>query len=63
MRHQLTDRERTAVRPMLPNESRGVPGVNDRRVPNGVLWVLRSAAPWRNLPLTRERVMATLLAE
>ena len=29
---------------------RGVPRVDDRRVLNGILWVLRSAAPWRDLP-------------
>ena len=35
---------------MLPNKPRGVPGVNDRRVLNGIFWVLRSGAPWRDLP-------------
>ena len=25
--------------------------VNDRRVLNGIFWVLRSGAPWRDLPL------------
>ena len=38
--------------PMLPNEPRGVPRVNDRRVLNGIFWVLRSGAPWRDLPET-----------
>jgi transposase len=27
-----------------------VPGVNDRRVLNGIFWVVRSSAPWRDLP-------------
>jgi transposase len=36
--------------PMLPNKPRGVPRVNDRRVLNGIFWVLRSGAPWRDLP-------------
>jgi transposase len=27
-----------------------VPRVNDRRVLNGIFWVLRSGAPWRDLP-------------
>ena len=35
---------------MLPNKLRGVRRVNDRRVLNGIFWVLRSGAPWRNLP-------------
>ena len=35
---------------MLPNKPRGVPRVNDRRVLNGIFWVLRSGAHWRDLP-------------
>src|SRR5438309_2010789 len=50
MRYELTDREWAAIRPMLPNKPRGVPRVNDRRVLNGIFWVLRSGAPWRDLP-------------
>jgi transposase len=50
MRYQLTDHEWTAIKPMLPNKPRGVPRVNDRRVLNGIFWVLRSGAPWRDLP-------------
>src|ERR1700719_1580380 len=50
MRYALTDDEWTAIKPMLPNKPRGVPRVNDRRVLNGIFWVLRSGAPWRDLP-------------
>ena len=50
MRYELTDHEWTAIRPMLPNKPRGVPRVNDRRVLHGIFWVLRSGAPWRDLP-------------
>jgi transposase len=50
MRYELTDNEWTAIKPMLPNKPRGVPRVNDRRVLNGIFWVLRSGAPWRDLP-------------
>ena len=50
MRYELTDYEWTAIKPMLPNRQRGVPRVNDRRVLNGIFWVLRSGAPWRDLP-------------
>ena len=35
---------------MLPNKSGGVPRVNDRRVLNGIFWLLRSGALWRDLP-------------
>jgi transposase len=38
------------IKPMLPNKPRGVPRVDDRRVLNGIFWVLRSGAPWRDLP-------------
>ena len=37
---------------MLPNKPRGVRRVNDRRVLNGIFWVLHSDAPWRDLPAT-----------
>jgi transposase len=49
MRYELTDEEWAAIRPMLPNKTRGVPRVDDRRVLNGICWVLRSGAPWRDL--------------
>jgi len=32
------------------NKPRGVPRVDDRRVLNGIFWVLRSGSPWRDLP-------------
>ena len=50
MRYELTDFEWAAIKPFLPNKPRGVPRVNDRRVLNGIFWVLRSGAPWRDLP-------------
>jgi len=50
MRYELTDHEWTAIKPMLPDKPRGVPRVNDRRVLNGIFWVLRSGAPWRDVP-------------
>src|SRR5207302_904518 len=33
-----------------PNKPRGVPRIDDRRVLNGIFWVLRTGAPWRALP-------------
>src|SRR5262249_31569218 len=50
MRYELTDFEWTAIRSLLPNKPRGIPRVDDRRVLNGIFWVLRSGAPWRDLP-------------
>jgi transposase len=50
MRYELTDHEWAVIRLMLPNKPRGVPRVDDRRVLNGIFWVLRSGAPWRDLP-------------
>ena len=50
MRYELTDQEWAGIKPMLPNKPRSVPRVNDRRVLNGIFWVLRSGAPWRDLP-------------
>jgi transposase len=50
MRYELSDYEWTAIKPMLPNKPRGVRRVNDRRVLNGIFWVLRSGATWRDLP-------------
>jgi hypothetical protein len=40
MRYELANYEWTAIKPMLPNKPRGVPRVNDRRVLNGIFWVL-----------------------
>ena len=41
---ELTDDERVAIKPLLPNKARGIPRVNDRRVLNDIFWVLRSGA-------------------
>jgi transposase len=49
-RYDLTDFEWRAIEQHLPNKPRDVPRVDDRRVLNGIFWVLRSGAPWRDLP-------------
>jgi transposase len=49
-RFDLTDFEWRAIKPHLPNKVRGVPRVDDRRVMNGIFWVLRSGARWADLP-------------
>jgi transposase len=55
MRYERTNFEWTAIRPFLPNKPRGVPRVNDRRVLNGIFWILRAGAPWRDQAGTRRR--------
>jgi transposase len=47
-RYDLTDFEWRVIEPLLPNKTRGGPRVDDRRVLNGIFWVLRSGAPWRD---------------
>ena len=49
-RYDLTDFDWRMIEPLLPNKPRGVPRVDGRRVLNGIFWVLRSGAPWRDLP-------------
>ncbi len=49
-RYDLTDFEWSVIQPLLPKKPRGVPRVDDRRVLSGIFWVLRSGAPWRELP-------------
>ena len=39
-RYDLTDFEWSVIEPKLPNKPRGVPRVDDRRVLNGIMWVL-----------------------
>ena len=50
MRYELADFEWSVIKPMLPNKPPGVLRVNDRCVLNGIFRVLRSGAPWRDLP-------------
>jgi transposase len=50
MRYELSDCEWSVIGPMLPNKPRGILRVDDRRVLNGIFCVLRSGAPWRDLP-------------
>ena len=49
-RHDLTDAEWAVIAPILPNKPRGVPRVDDRRVISGIFYILRTGAPWRDLP-------------
>ncbi len=42
----MTEFEWRVIQPLLPNKPRGVPRVDDRRVLNGIFWILRSGLPW-----------------
>src|SRR4051794_41980277 len=51
-RHELTDAEWERLAPLLPPErpATGRPSKPHRLVMNGILWKLRTGAPWRDLP-------------
>jgi transposase len=49
-RYDLSEAEWRLIEPWLPNKPRGVPRVDDRRVINGIFYVLRTGSPWRDLP-------------
>ena len=61
-RYGLTDFEWRVIAPLLPNKPRGVPRVDDRRVLNGIFWVLRSGAPGRDLPERLARALPATTA-
>ena len=45
------DEQWELIRPLLPAPKRmGRPRADDRRTLNGIMWVLRSGARWRDLP-------------
>jgi transposase len=50
MRYDLTDFEWNVIEPVLPKGRRGRQPENNLRVMNGIFWVLRTGAPWRDLP-------------
>ncbi len=52
-RGDLTDTQWERLSPHLPKEKsgkRGRPYTDPRRSVNGILWVLRTGAPWRDMP-------------
>ena len=49
-RFDLSDAEWSIIHPLLPNKPRGVPRQDDRRVLNGIFYILRTGSPWRDLP-------------
>ena len=51
-RYELSDDEWERIAPLLPGTSSdcGVTAKDNRQFVNGVLWIARSGAPWRDLP-------------
>ena len=51
-RGELTDTQWEKLKPYLPPQKArtGKPGLNHRTIINGILWILRTGAPWRYLP-------------
>jgi len=52
---ELTDEQWAIVEPLLPKlppraDGRGRPRLPDREILDGILWVLRTGAPWHDLP-------------
>lgn len=46
----LTEDQFARLAPLLPNDTRGVPRVDDRRVISGIVHVLRSGCRWKDAP-------------
>src|ERR687894_1069670 len=50
--HELTDGQWERLRPLIPPQTpaTGRPAKDHRTVVNGILWRLKTGAPWRDLP-------------
>ena len=49
-RSDMSDLEWEFIKAVLPNKTRGKKRVDDRRVINGIFYVLRTGIPWAALP-------------
>jgi transposase len=55
-RGDLTDAQWARLQPLLPPQRRGKgstggrPSIDHRQIINGILWILRTGAPWEDLP-------------
>ena len=54
-RDNVTDAQWTIIEPLLPEQptrvdGRGRPWQDDRQILNGIIWILRSGARWKDLP-------------
>ena len=50
MRFDLSDEEWAVIEPLLPPVRQGGERSDDRRVLNGIFYVLRTGIPWADLP-------------
>ena len=51
LRHRLTDQQWELVEDLFPPPARtGRPRRDRREILDGILWILRTGAPWRDLP-------------
>ncbi len=50
--YEVTDDQWKIIEPYLGNKPKrtGRPQADNRKLFNGVLWILRTGAPWRDLP-------------
>lgn len=51
-RRDLTNEEWEKLQPLLPAQKpkTGRPALDHRQIINGILWILRTGAPWRDMP-------------
>ncbi|MCB0832834.1 MAG: IS5 family transposase [Bacteroidetes bacterium] len=49
-RFDLSDEEWAVIEPLLPQVGRGPKRKEDRKILNGIFYILRTGAPWRDLP-------------
>src|SRR4051812_50197861 len=53
-RYELSDQQWTRITPLLPHRTHrgraGHPFNDPRPIVNGILWILHTGAPWRDLP-------------
>ncbi|SRR5258706_9751995 len=49
-RHELSDEQWRRLEPLLPRARRGPQPRDLRRMVNGILWLDKAGAPWRDLP-------------
>lgn len=51
-RHELTAEQWERIRDLLPPEGgrEGRPSIDNRQIVNAIRWILKTGAPWRDLP-------------